>query len=184
MCRRQKPYWNSEENCWTTVVPIGRAPNPNFSSSSAKPRKRTSSDWPETYRWNAPTKAMTKTKSLTRYNKYNNITARVRAVRVSHVFYVFTRRIRIVIDRCIYIMILCSLYLRFPTVKNTKRPSTAARLSACWTESTISWALTNSKSAFPKNLERPSDKSKCHWSTKDTPPSPNKAEVRILYLYY
>lgn len=44
MCRRRKPYWNSVENCWTTVVPIGRAPNPNFSSLSAKLRKRTSSD--------------------------------------------------------------------------------------------------------------------------------------------
>jgi len=86
MCRRRKPYWNLAENCWTTVVLIGRAPNPNFSSSSAKPRKRTSSDWPETYRWNALTKAMTKTKSLTRYNKYNNITARIRAVRVHTYF--------------------------------------------------------------------------------------------------
>lgn len=180
MCRRQKPYWNSAENCWTIVVPIGRAPNPNFSNSSARLWKRTSSDWPETCHWNAPTKAMTKTKSLTRYNKYNNITARVRAIRVLHVFFVL--RIRFVINHYINIIILCTLNLRFPTVRNTRRPSTAARLSACWTESTISWALTNFKSAFPKNLERPSDKSKCHWSTKDTPPSLNKAEVRILYL--
>lgn len=163
MCRRQKPYWNSAENCWTTVVPIGRAPNLNFSSTSARPQKRTNSDWPETCHWNAPTKAMTKTKSLTRYNKYNNITTRVRAVRVSHVFYVLTGCIRIAIDRCITIMILCTLYLRFLTVRNTRRPLTAAQRSACWTESTISWALTNSKSTFPKNLDRPSDKSKCHW---------------------
>jgi len=68
VCRRRKPHWNSAENCWTTAVPIGRAPNPNFSSSSARPRRRPSSGWPETCPWNAPTIAMTKIKSPIRYD--------------------------------------------------------------------------------------------------------------------